>query len=227
MLAGTGKSRCNDDVRDLKWIGLLLFLLVVPAMASEPLYENHFEKTPVGEEPDWDSHLILNGQFTIQKQEDNPVLHLPGAPLDTYGILLGPTRPTNLTIQARANGDKSGRRYPVFGVGLNGNSGLKLQVEPARRAVTLRLGQEVVKEVPFAWVPKVWTHFELTYQVGKDGKGKVVGRVWQASKETSACEMEWTPTEPPPNGRPALWAAPYSGIDILFDDVLVLDATPE
>src|SRR5438128_10392220 len=113
------------------------------AQQAKPLYENDFEKAELNKVPD--DFLVLDGQFAVKEEGGNKFLELPGAPLDTFGALFGPTDKEGNAVSARISGTGKGRRYPTFAVGLNGQgtSAYKLQVTPAKKALELFKGDEV------------------------------------------------------------------------------------
>ena len=96
----------------------LLFATGVQA-AEEIKYQNNFEKAETGSIPE--DFLVLDGQFAVKEEGGNKFLELPGAPLDTYGVLFGPTLKENSSVTARFFSTAKGRRFPTFAVGLNGD----------------------------------------------------------------------------------------------------------
>src|SRR4051812_25449563 len=58
------------------------------------LYQNDFSKGEVGKLPE--DMLLLDGGFAVQEVSGNKMLQLPGAPLETYGVLFGPTEGSGL-----------------------------------------------------------------------------------------------------------------------------------
>src|SRR5216117_770705 len=122
--------------------------LTITAFAAEPkpVYENTFEKAEVGKVPD--EMLVLDGAFAVKEEGGNKFLELPGAPLDTFGVLFGPTETNGLAVSARIYGTSKGRRFPTFGVGLNGVGGHRLLVSPGKKLLELYKGDEVVASVP-------------------------------------------------------------------------------
>src|SRR6266705_5565560 len=110
------------------------------AQQAKPLYENDFEQAALDKVPD--DFLVLDGQFAVKEEGGNKFLELPGAPLDSYGALFGPTETEDISVSARIFGTGKGRRYPTFGVGLNGQgtSAYRLQVSPAKKALELFKG---------------------------------------------------------------------------------------
>src|SRR2546422_11733671 len=115
---------------------ILFCALCLPLLAEEkPLYENNFEKTEVGKVPP--EFLVLDGGFAVKEEAGNRFLELPGSPLESFGVQFGPTESSDLSVTARIKGTAQGRRYPTFGVGLNGVAGYKLQVSPAKKTLDL------------------------------------------------------------------------------------------
>lgn len=96
------------------------------------MYENNFEKAELDKVPA--DFLVLDGAFEVKADGGNKFLELPGAPLDTFGVLFGPTEKDSLAVSARIFGTLKGRRFPSFGVGLNGVGGFRLLVSPAKNS---------------------------------------------------------------------------------------------
>ena len=78
---------------------LILTLCAAPAFAETTLYENNFEKAALDQAPD--DFLVLDGDFAVKQSDGNKFLELPGAPLDTFGILFGPTTNAGVRVSAR------------------------------------------------------------------------------------------------------------------------------
>ena len=135
---------------------------------SKPLYENNFEKADVDKVPD--GFLVLDGGFAVKEESGNKFLELPGAPLDTFGVLFGPTRGSDVAVSARIFSSAKGRRFPSFGVGLNGAGGYRLVISPAKKALELFKGDEPVATSAFEWESGSWTMLKL--QVKK------LGEIW-------------------------------------------------
>ncbi len=193
-------------------------------MAAEPapLYHADFEKVEVGKLPD--NLLVLDGAFTVQDQGTNKVLELPGAPLDSFGLLFGPTEKDGVVVSARVYGTHKGRRFPVFAVGLNGVGGYKLQVDPAKKALELLRGEAgnatVKASVPFTWESGKWTHLLIRLLPAANGH-KIEGKAWVDGPKPTAWSISAEDKDELPPGRPGLFASPFAGTPILFDDLSV------
>src|ERR1700719_889998 len=108
---------------------------------TKPLYENNFERAEVGKLPE--GFLALDGGFVVKEENGNKFLELPSSPLDSFAVQFGPTESADIAVSARINGTSRGRRYPTFGVGLNGVAGYRLQVSPAKKLLELYKDQEL------------------------------------------------------------------------------------
>jgi len=194
------------------------------AQQTKLLYENDFEKAALDKVPE--DFLVLDGQFAVKEEGGNKFLELPGAPLDTFGVLFGPTEKEGTAVSARIFGTGKGRRYPTFAVGLNGQgtSAYRLQVSPAKKALELFKGDEVKATVPYEWQSGAWVRLRLQVRKVKDGQWKVDGKAW-VDKEPSAWLISFDETEQPVAGKASIWGSPYATTPIRFDDLKVGSAT--
>ena len=200
-------------------IGLTASLL---AQSTPPLYENDFSKTELDQVPG--DFLVIDGQFAVKQEGDNRFLELAGAPLDTYGLLFGTAEKDGLAVSARVFGTSTGRRSPTFAVSLNGVSGYKLQVAPARKSLELWKGERVLTSVPFRWESGQWTHLKLRLRKTKDG-WEALGKAWtHSAPEPDAWAISHVEKEEPSAGRPGIWGSPFSGTPIRYDDLKVTRA---
>src|SRR6266545_2888515 len=178
------------QTRKKAFIGFVFFLGlagVLFAQLTKALYENNFEKAELDKVPD--DFLVLVGQFSVREEGGNKFLELPGVPLDTFGVLFGPTEKEGTTVSARIFGTGKGRRYPTFAVGLNGqgSSAYRLQVSPAKKALELFKGDDLKTSVPYEWQSGAWSRLRLQVRKVKEGEWKVEAKVWMdGSKEPPA-----------------------------------------
>jgi hypothetical protein len=202
---------------------MLLVLLMAGGLvrlsAADPLFQTDFEKAEVDKVPE--GLLVLDGAFAVKEADGNKFLELPGAPLDTFGVLFGPARGVDVSVSARIFGTGKGRRYPAMAVGLGGNNGYRLQIAPAKKTLELLKGEEVLASAPFTWESGSWTRLKL--QVRKVGDAfKVEGRAW---KEQTPEPKEWLiafdEKNKPNEGRASVFGNPFSGTPIRFDDLTV------
>ena len=198
---------------------------LAPAAESKPIYENTFQSATPGPLPDGE-FLILDGGFAIKQDGNDKFIELPGAPLDTFGALFGPSQTDGVAISARMFGTKQGRRFPTFAVGLNGAGGYRLQVSPAKKQLELFKGDEPKANVAFDWESGAWTLLRLQIRKVKDGAWRIEGKAWvQGQAEPDKWLLGVDDTQAPSAGRASVWGAPYAGTPIRFDD-LRLTTTP-
>ncbi len=220
----TRASAVRQQLGAACWILAVACGAVLAAPGAGALYENDFQGAALNKIPD--DFLILDGQFTVGQEGTNRFLELPGAPLDTFGVLFGPSQKDNVAVTARIFGTAQGRRFPVFGVSLGGAAGYRLQVAPAKKAVELFKGDQLVTSTPYAWNSERWTRFRLDLRQAEPGGCTVSGKVWQdGAVEPAAWTVVAREQPEPAPGRPGLWGSPFSGTPMRFDDLRVSVAT--
>jgi hypothetical protein len=190
--------------------------------AAKILYQNNFEKATPGPVPD--DFLVLDGDFSIKESEGNKYLELPGAPVDSFGLLFGPTTNAGVCVSARIYATAKGRRFPRFSVGLDGQNGYKLTVSASLNTVEIFKGDESLASAPFHWKPGSWTMFKLRIRQMDGPVWKIEGKVWP---QTETEPKDWIialeeKTAPRP-GRASVWGSPISGTPIRFDDLMLTE----
>lgn len=196
----------------------LLAGICANAKAQEGVYKNDFQSAEVGKVPQ--EMMVIDGGFTIAEEGGNKFLELPGAPLDTFGLLFGPTEKENRTVSARIWGTSKGRRAPTFSVGLGGLGGYKLQISPAKKLVELYKGDTVKTTAPFDWQSGKWTHLALTLKKTKDTEWSIEGRAWmEGAAEPATPTVTFKDGEAPPGGRAYVGGSPYATTPIRYDDL--------
>jgi hypothetical protein len=184
------------------------------------LYENNFEKEQVGKVPE--DFLVLDGGFAVKEEAGNKFLELPGSPLDSYSVQFGPTEISNIVVMARIKGTTKGRRYPTFGVGLNGVAGYRLQLSPAKKSLELFKDQAQKASAPFDWKPGDWLNFRLQELKTSSGELKIEGKVWSSDNlEPANWMVSFVEKEQLVSGRPSVFGSPFAGTPIQFDDLRV------
>jgi hypothetical protein len=167
--------------------------------------------------------MVLDGQFAVREEEGNRFLELPGAPLESFGVLFGPNESEGVEVTARILSTKSGRKFPTFAVGLNGVGGYKVRVAPAKNALELVKGDDVKASVPFKWTSGQWTVFRLS--VRKSGAGvRILAKAWQGADEPKEAQLQHDESEKLPPGKAGVWGMPFSGTPIRFDDLKITAA---
>ncbi len=204
-------------------VAIALGSLVTGAFAAEPIFRNDFESAAVAKAPE--GAMIISGDFLVKEDAGNKFLELPGAPLDTFGLLFGPSGQGDQIASARIFSTKMGRKFPAFGVSLGGVGGYRVIVSAAKKSLEIFKGDEARTSVEYDWKDGAW--ITVRVQVRKTAEGCVVeGKAWPSDAAEPA---EWLiKTEektPPPQGRAGIWGSPYSGQPIRFDDLQITPAT--
>lgn len=203
------------------FLGALAPLLLAGGLIqAAPLFVQDFSAVEGEGLPD--GIMVLDGQFAVKGTGPERCLELPGAPLESFGVLFGPAAKEGREASARIQGTKTGRKFPTFAVGLNGVNGYKVRVSPAKNAVELVYGDslEVKATVPFQWKSGEWTHLKI--RVARAGTGVLVeGKAWQGGDEPAQWSLRHEATDAPPPGMAGVWGMPFSGTTIRFDDLRV------
>jgi hypothetical protein len=190
------------------------------ATVGTVVYEANFEQAELDQVPA--DFLVLDGGFVVKEDSGNRFLELPGAPLETFGCLFGPAQKQDAGVTARACGTGKGRRFPAFGVGMNGVSGYRLQLSPAKKQVELWRGDQLKVSQPLEWESGKWYHLRLHVRQTKPGTWTIEGKVWpQATEEPSAWTVVAEDPQELPAGRASVWGNPFSGTPIRYDDLTV------
>lgn len=204
----------------------LLFATSISSLAAEapkPLFSENFDAVAPGKLPA--GFKVLAGGFVVQQDGSARFIELPGAPLDTFGVLFGPSEKPPIAASAKIFGTKTGRKFPAFGLSLGGAGGYRLQVSAAKKALEIFKGDEMRASIPFEWTSGAWTQLRL--QVRPEGTGCVVeGKAWAAdTAEPKEWLVKYEATEPATPGQAGVWGNPFSGTPIRFDDLAVAAGT--
>ena len=215
----------NDLRRAWRAIGLAGVLTAsavnVAALGATPIFTQDFSQTEVEKLPD--GFLDLGGLFAVKEEGGEKFMELPGAPLESYGVMFGPGKREDWGAQARFWGTSQGRRFPVFGVSINTVGGYRVQVAPAKRAIELLKGDEMKATSPFVWQTGTWTQVRIQIRKVGEGAWRVEGKAWKdGSAEPRDWMITWDERETPIAGRAVVWGNPFSGTPIRFDDLKIL-----
>jgi hypothetical protein len=204
--------------------GALAALMLLAPLHAAAVFETDFSKAEVGKVPE--EFLVLDGQFAVQETNSNRYLELPGAPLETFGVLFGPSQEQGLAIRARIQGTSQGRRFPAFAVSLGGVSGFRLQVSPGKKALEILKGDVIVATAPFGWKSGQWTWLRLQLRAAGDAVWVAQGRAWlEGDAEPADWMVKAEVKEKPVPGKSGVWGQPFAGTPIRFDDIRVEPAT--
>jgi hypothetical protein len=200
-------------------VSALCLALASASFAAEAVFQNDFEQATPGKLPE--NMMVLSGDFQVQAAEGKKYLELPGAPLETFGLLFGPAQAGEASASASFHSTKQGRKFPAFGISLGGVSGFRLEMSGGKKSLELFKGDESRGTVPFEWTSGSWTMLRI--QLRKTAEGtQVEGKAWAAgTPEPEKWSITLDEKTPVPPGRAALWGTPYAGTPIRFDDLQV------
>jgi hypothetical protein len=199
----------------------LLLILTGAPRGDAPLYWNDFSKAELGKLPDAE-FLALSGSFAVKDFEGDRVLELASGPLDSFGMLFGPSSDTaTCTVSARIWAATTGRRFPEFGIGSNDAGGYKLWLMPRRKQVVIRKGDETVETGKYErWRSSTWTQLRLQVTQTGEQNWVVRGKAWPAGgEEPKDWSVSFQEKDVPAAGRASVWGNTYSGLPIRFDDL--------
>src|ERR1041385_5849681 len=150
----------------------------------------------------------------------------PGSPLDSYAVQFGPAGAENVSVSASIKATSQGRRFPVFGIGLNGVAGYRLQVSPAKNELEIYKDQALKSAVPYIWKSGAWLSLRLQVRRAGEGAWKIEGKVWsKGTAEPAAWMIDTDEKEQPQAGRASVFGSPFSGLPIQFDDFTIEEAS--
>ena len=199
-----------------------LFALSLPLFCrgAEPVYANDFQSAEVGKTPK--DFVVISGAFTVQQDGGDQFLELPGAPLDMFGALFGPSQTEGLSVTAKFFATKTGRKFPAFGLSLNGVGGYRLQVSAGKKQIEIFKGDDARTSVPFEWADAKWLSLRIQARKTPAGAWVIEGKAWPAADaEPEKWSVVLEETAAPAAGRPGVWGSPFSGTPIRFDDIAV------
>ena len=197
-------------------------LLSLAAFGAAQKFQSDFSSAEVGKVPA-DMQAVTGG-YAVVEVGGNKLLELPGDPLESFGLLFGPADRAEPDVRAKAWGESSGRRFPEFGVGTGDVAGYRLMLLPAQKKLELRRGEHKLTsaETLQPWRSGTWTWLRLRVSRQGNDRWAIEGKAWPADGgEPQAWQIRHEASEPPQAGRASVWAVPFSGRPIRFDDLAV------
>ena len=214
----------------MRFLALIAVTHAFAAPAAEAPYKEDFEKAEVGKLPA--GFTAYAGAFKVAEESGKKFLELPGAPLETFGVLFGPAlKPAELghkamTASGRFYATSVKRKSPALGISLGGVGGYRLQVSAAKGLLEIFKADESRASAPFQWTSGSWTALRIQARQS-GGKWLIEGKAWLAdAAEPLAWSVSHDAEEPPPQGKAAVWGNPFSGTPIRYDDLTVAVVEP-
>ena len=167
--------------------------------------------------------FVIDGSIQIKIRKSGKVIEISGDnPEVDAGAVIGPSANGAATIEARILASKAGRSFPRFGIGVHGQTGFRLFIVAARNELRLVKSDEVIKTVPFDWKSGSHVMLRLTFSPAGAGKWTVTGKAWTAeTPEPAGAQIRHEVTGPAPHGQGSIWATPYAGTPVDFDEIKV------
>ena len=195
-----------------------------PAWVVE--FEENFSSLGVGSEPE--NLFILDGAYAVSQEENDKRLTLPGSPVGDFGLLFGPrVRQKDLSLTFSFLATKQGRRYPSLAAGLGGVRSYRFRFNAATREILLLRQEEKMGKVAFQWESGAWWSVRFQAIPRGEQETRIRLKFWKRGEEEP---KEWLFDDLDPNGfaggKCALWAYPYAGTPIHFDDLKIESRSP-
>lgn len=206
----------------MKTLSVLLLAAALPLSAQElKKFEINAGNWTAGDPPA--EVFVIDGKVQVAAKDGNNALVVePGTELVDASAQLAESASGSASVEARVFASKQGRSVPRFGVSVHGLSGYRLYISPAKKLLELLKGNDqVVASAPFTWKSDAWVTLKL--DVKKNGDA------WAISG-TAITEGEAAPAAPQikhedkglkGQGKCAVWATPYSGKPVFFDDIKI------
>ena len=184
-------------------------------------FEENFSDLEVGTEPE--NLFILDGAYAVSEEEDDKRLTLPGSPVGDFGLLFGPrVREKSLSLSFSFLATKKGRRLPALAAGLGGVRSYRFRLNAATREILLFRHDLEIGKVAYQWESGAWhrVRFQAIPEAGESTRIRL--KLWKRGEKEPE---EWLLDQIDPSafagGKCALWAYPYSGTPIHFDDLKI------
>lgn len=166
--------------------------------------------------------FVVAGVVKIAPRDGNKAIVIdPGTELVDASAQLAVSAAGNASIEAKILATKRGRSSPRFGVSVHGMSGHRLIVNPAKKALELVRNDQTLATVPFSWTSAAWVKVKL--EAKKDATGDtwlITGKAWPAdAAEPAEPLIKHADKNLKGQGKCALWATPFSGVPVFFDDI--------
>lgn len=202
---------------------LLLVVICSPASAQElKKFDFKFDDWKEGEPPA--EVFVIDGKVQIAVKDAGKALVIdPGTELVEGSAQLGDSAAGSASVQARVFASKQGRSTPRFGISVHGMSGYRFYVNPAKKLLELVKADQTVASAPFVWKSDEWLNLKLEAKKAADDTWSITAAVWAATESAPPAQPQLTHSDKSlkGQGKCAVWATPFSGKPVFFDDVHV------
>lgn len=172
--------------------------------------------------------FVVDGTIKIAAREGNKAIVIDPAPITDASAQLGSSASGSAVIEARIFATKRGRSTPRFGVSVHGLSGHRLLVNPAKKALELVKNDQTLASVPYTWSSGTWLKLKLDAKKAVGDAWNITGKAWPAdAAEPAAPLIQHADKALKGQGKCAIWATPFSGEPIFFDDIkITIESAP-
>lgn len=168
--------------------------------------------------------FVVDGTFRIAAREGNKAILVDPNPITDASAQLAVSAAGSASIEARVLAFKRGRSTPRFGISVHGTSGHRLMVNPAKKQLELVKNDQVLASVPYTWTADAWVKLKLEARKGAAAGDAwtLTGKAWPADgAEPAEPQIKHEDKGLKGQGKCALWATPFSGEPVYFDDVKI------
>lgn len=166
--------------------------------------------------------FVVDGTIKIAAHDGNKAIVIDPNPITDASAQLGSSAAGSASIEARILATKRGRSTPRFGVSVHGLSGYRLLVNPAKKAIELVKNDQTLATVPHTWSSGAWLKLKLEAKKGAADAWIITGKVWPAdAAEPAEPLIKHEDKALKGQGKCAIWATPFSGEPVFFDDIKI------
>ncbi|OYW73155.1 MAG: hypothetical protein B7Z37_22645 [Verrucomicrobia bacterium 12-59-8] len=166
--------------------------------------------------------FVVDGTIRIGMRDGSKAIVIDPNPVTDASAQLAVSASGNASIEAKILAIKRGRSTPRFGISVHGMSGHRLIVNPAKKSLDLIKGDQTLVTVPLAWTSEVWLKVKLDATKAADDTWTITGKAWPAdAAEPAEPLIKHTEKNLKGQGKCAIWATPFSGEPVFFDDIKI------
>jgi hypothetical protein len=206
----------------MKPLLLAACLLATSALPAQQLqtFELKADDWAEGEPPK--EVFVVDGTIKIAARDGNKAIVIDPNPITDASAQLAVSASGSASIEAKILAIKRGRSTPRFGVSVHGMSGHRLIVNPAKKTIELIKNDQTLASAPFAWTSEAWVKVKLEAKKGAGDAWSIIGKAWSAdAAEPAEALIKHEEKSLKGQGKCAIWATPFSGEPVFFDDIRI------
>lgn len=166
--------------------------------------------------------FVVDGTIKIAAKDGNKAIMVDPSPITDASAQLADSANGSAMIEAKVLAFKRGRSTPRFGVSVHGMSGHRLIVNPAKKLLELVKGDQTLASASYDWTADAWMKLKLEAKKGEGTAWVITGKAWPAdSAEPAEAQLKYDDKNLKGQGKCALWATPFSGEPVYFDDIKI------